>query len=490
MTYTYDKGGNITQKTEYAFTTGTPGTATDTITYTYDSVWKDRLASYDGTDIEYDEIGNPWEYTHDRYLMWQGRELRYFDTDDGYVEYRYNQDGLRCQKVFEEIGTGLEDRYDYYWTDDCRLQGYTVTAAGSTEPYSVLVLYNSAHEAIGFTVGEDTYYYIKNIQGDVLTVTDDAGTPIINYTYDAWGAMTITPASQNVNSQTVAEVAFLNPVTYRGYFYDAELGLYYLQSRYYDPETGRFVSVDAYADTGTGILGTNAFIYCNNNAIIYIDPDGFSSIKPNFLIGYQNEPDMLSDIKDQFYYNPNAYITSRDLRMWILSGVAAATMRPFYRNGIKFYRHFRSGKGKTLYYNYQEVLNSDERISNDVAGVYVDMLYFIEEKFSQGSLKSNQYVCLSEYFSVYPSSKDWQYALGIHRVWMRAKFKYIAASNKMQIEVYIVAKDRYNFDKGLSGVIGILSSWNGRFVEVGLAKHFTSVGTLNETFQWERGTYV
>ena len=274
VTYTYDKGGNITQKTEYAFTTGTPGTATDTITYTYDSVWKDRLASYDGTDIEYDEIGNPWEYTHDRYLMWQGRELRYFDTDDGYVEYRYNQDGLRCQKVFEEIGTGLEDRYDYYWTDDCRLQGYTVTMAGSTEPYSVLVLYNSAQEPIGFTVGEHTYYYIKNIQGDVLTVTDAEGTPIVNYTYDAWGAMTVSPASQNVTSQTVVNVAFLNPVTYRGYFYDYELGLYYLQSRYYDAETGRFVSSDKYVDIGEGSIGCNTFCYCINNPVLFIDSSG------------------------------------------------------------------------------------------------------------------------------------------------------------------------------------------------------------------------
>ena len=291
VTYTYDKGGNITQKTEYAFTTGTPGTATDTITYTYDSVWKDRLASYDGTDIEYDEIGNPWEYTHDRYLMWQGRELRYFDTDDGYVEYRYNQDGLRCQKVFEEIGTGLEDRYDYYWTDDCRLQGYTVTMAGSTEPYSVLVLYNSAQEPIGFTVGEHTYYYIKNIQGDVLTVTDAEGTPIVNYTYDAWGAMTVSPASQNVTSQTVVNVAFLNPVTYRGYFYDYELGLYYLQSRYYDPETGRFVSIDITCDSGNSIVGPNLFIYGENEPTVAECSDGEETYKYNFFGFGKNELD-------------------------------------------------------------------------------------------------------------------------------------------------------------------------------------------------------
>ena len=261
VTYTYDKGGNITQKVVYAFTLGTPGTATDTIAYTYDSTWKDQLAAYDGTDIDYDEIGNPWGYTNDRYFMWQGRELRFFDTDDGYVEYRYNENGLRCRKTFTDYVTELDDVYDYYWTDDCRLLGYTVTMAGSTEPYSVLVLYNSAQEPIGFTVGEHTYYYIKNIQGDVLCVTDDAGTPIVRYTYDAWGAMTITPATQNVNHTDLLYVSMLNPVTYRGYFYDYELGLYYLQSRYYDPETGRFISARSDLDSFTGCNSTNLFLY-------------------------------------------------------------------------------------------------------------------------------------------------------------------------------------------------------------------------------------
>ena len=253
-----------------------PGTATDTIAYTYDSTWKDQLAAYDGTDIDYDEIGNPWGYTNDRYFMWQGRELRFFDTDDGYVEYRYNENGLRCRKTFTDYVTELDDVYDYYWTDDCRLLGYTVTMAGSTEPYSVLVLYNSAQEPIGFTVGEHTYYYIKNIQGDVLTVTDAEGTPIINYTYDAWGAMTVSPATQNVSNTILARVAFLNPVTYRGYFYDYELGLYYLQSRYYDPETGRFVNEDDFTccSVENHLTAANLFAYSINNPIGFRDQTG------------------------------------------------------------------------------------------------------------------------------------------------------------------------------------------------------------------------
>ena len=269
VTYTYDKGGNITEKTVYPFTTGTVGTATDTIAYTYDSTWKDKLVSYDGTTVSYDEIGNPDVYTHDRVFIWSARDLLYaYLEDGGFAEYRYNENGLRSLKIiYDENRYDVDGYYYYFWSDDGRLLAYTVDQTGSEDPYSVLVLYNSDKEPIGFTVEDDTYYYLKNIQGDVLCVTDAEGTPIVDYTYDAWGVMTVSPASQNVSSQEVVRVAFLNPVTYRGYFYDYELGLYYLQSRYYDPEMGRFISADIVLDTFAGCTGTNAFLYCESYII-------------------------------------------------------------------------------------------------------------------------------------------------------------------------------------------------------------------------------
>ncbi len=215
--------------------------------------------------------------THDRYFVWAARELRYANLEDGgFAEYRYNENGLRSQKKIYDDNDHTDDYY-YFWSDDGRLLAYTVDMYGSSDPYSVLVLYNSELEPIGFTVGEDTYYYLKNIQGDVLTVTDAEGTPIVDYTYDAWGAMTVSPASQNVSNTILARVAFLNPVTYRGYFYDYELGLYYLQSRYYDPETGRFVSADIFVDTAQHIIGTDMFAYCNNNPVFNSDPTGYYS---------------------------------------------------------------------------------------------------------------------------------------------------------------------------------------------------------------------
>ena len=233
--------------------------------------------SYDGTEIFCDEIGNPVSYTNDRFMYWSARELRYaYLEDGGFAEYRYNENGLRSLKKLIDADNNGSDYY-YFWSDDGRLLAYTVDQGGSEDLYSVLVLYNSDQEPIGFTAGEDTYYYLKNIQGDVLTVTDAEGTPIVNYTYDAWGMMTVSPASQNVPSQTVVNVAFLNPVTYRGYFYDYEMGLYYLQSRYYDPETGRFISADDCFSATDELLGCNLYSYCNNNPVMRIDAKGKAS---------------------------------------------------------------------------------------------------------------------------------------------------------------------------------------------------------------------
>ena len=71
-----------------------------------------------------------------------------------------------------------------------------------------------------------------------------------------------------------------NPFRYRGYYYDAETGLYYLMTRYYDPEVGRFLSADVYLSTGQGVLGNNRFAYCNNDPILFYDSDGTSPITP------------------------------------------------------------------------------------------------------------------------------------------------------------------------------------------------------------------
>ena len=120
------------------------------------------------------------------------------------------------------------------------------------------------HQTDGVGITLCTYYYVLNLQGDVVKLVTASGDVVANYEYDAWG---------NILSQS-GSMADKNPLRYRGYYYDSETGFYYLQSRYYDPTTRRFVNADCYESTGQGFVGVNMFAYCNNNPIMASDPSG------------------------------------------------------------------------------------------------------------------------------------------------------------------------------------------------------------------------
>ncbi len=114
----------------------------------------------------------------------------------------------------------------------------------------------------------NTYYYVTNLQGDVIAILDSQGNTLVTYTYDAWGNLLSTTGAM------AATLGVNNLLRYRGYVYDTETQLYYLQSRYYNPEIGRFINADALVSTGQGILGYNMFVYCGNNPVANSDPFG------------------------------------------------------------------------------------------------------------------------------------------------------------------------------------------------------------------------
>ena len=114
----------------------------------------------------------------------------------------------------------------------------------------------------------ELYYYLVNAQGDVAAILDSSGTMVASYNYDAWGNCTVYNSSD-------AAIGDLNPLRYRGYYYDAETGFYYLQSRYYDPAICRFINADTFATTdANGFLSANMFAYCENNPVNGCDPSG------------------------------------------------------------------------------------------------------------------------------------------------------------------------------------------------------------------------
>jgi RHS repeat-associated protein len=261
--YRYDAGGNILDKKVYAYTTGTPGTVQNTITYEYnDSMWKDKLTRYNGSaePITYDGIGNPTE----NYFTWdRGRQLSSV-TDGGSLNatYEYNDRGIRTKKTVGSVVT------EYH------LVGSRVTWE-SDGTNTLYYYYNGAGDLFGLKHKARTeahYYYVKNAQGDIIRILDDTGAVVVEYIYDTWGKMVGTPVD---NSQV--NLAELNPYRYRSYRYDSETGLYYLNSRYYDPEVGRFINADHAAVscfTPMGLTDKNLFAYCDNNPVVRKDADG------------------------------------------------------------------------------------------------------------------------------------------------------------------------------------------------------------------------
>ena len=282
--YTYDNGGNILSKSEYAYTTGALGTALDTISYGYgDSSWKDLLTSYDGQALTTDAIGNltndgTWSYTwqHGRQLAQMSRPDASGDTE--MIRFRYDSSGHRIGKdsgVYHASYSGGEIVYAGETTrTSYSYLGDTLTQVRIVEPNSSATLHFTYDEIGPMSVTYDgvEYFYLKNAQGDVTGLVNSSGTQVVAYTYDAWGNPLTTTGTM---ADTLGK---LNPFRYRGYVYDTETGLYYLGSRYYNPQWGRFVNaddLDVLDSSYCHALENDLFAYCFNNPINMTDDNGF-----------------------------------------------------------------------------------------------------------------------------------------------------------------------------------------------------------------------
>ena len=141
----------------------------------------------------------------------------------------------------------------------------------------LIPLYDLDGTVCGIKYNGIAYYFYKNLQGDVIAITNEAGATIARYTYDAWGkVLSVTAANGADISMVETHVANINPFRYRGYYYDAEIGLYYLQSRYYDSGVGRFINADdaGYLFDLSDVIGANLYCYCKNNPTNNSDGSG------------------------------------------------------------------------------------------------------------------------------------------------------------------------------------------------------------------------
>ena len=268
ITYEYDEGGNILNKKEYLYTAGSEtSTPIETITYTYGNTnWRDQLTNYNGKEITYDEIGNIVTYDGNTYTWQNGRQLAGISNGSQTITYKYNDNGIRTQKTVNGTVT------NYY------LDGNKVIyeKTGNDEIYYT---YDEKGNIIGLNYNNTQYYYIRNGQNDVIGILDSNLNQVVSYEYDSWGN-TISIKDANGNDITdSSNIGIINPYRYRSYRYDTEIGLYYLNSRYYNPEWGRFINADGTTkDDNAELIGHNMYLYCANNPINFIDPMGQSIV--------------------------------------------------------------------------------------------------------------------------------------------------------------------------------------------------------------------
>ena len=181
--------------------------------------------------------------------------------------FTYNDEGIRTSKTKGGVTT------TYY------LEGSTIVAEETNDNLTVYI-YDSSGMPVGMqycansstSTSWDVYWFERNLQGDIVAVYSSEGTKLVQYKYDAWGNISTTYYSGGAST-----TATKNPFRYRGYYYDVDLGLYYLNTRYYDANTGRFISpdaVDVVCATPNALTDKNLYAYCDNNPVMRRDDGG------------------------------------------------------------------------------------------------------------------------------------------------------------------------------------------------------------------------
>ncbi|MHB9941512.1 hypothetical protein CF065_07755 [Clostridium sporogenes] len=273
VVYDYDVGGNITTKKIYKYTTEKDlNNKTPESTYNYkyeDDNWKDKLTKIeivkDGKtitkEISSDNIGNFTKYDGYTFDWESGRQLKEIKGNGKNIEFEYNDEGMRTRKI-------TDDEDIYYHVVDGKVTYEVIYNNDGDDEEEIYYTYDGDDRLVSLNFKGQEYYYIRNAENDIIALADNSGKIVVSYTYDSWGKLI------GIEGELKDTLGVKNPYRYKSYRYDNETGLYYLESRYYNPDLGRFISADAVAGKAGEILSHNLFSYCGNNPVNAIDEDG------------------------------------------------------------------------------------------------------------------------------------------------------------------------------------------------------------------------
>ena len=329
-TYEYDGNGNITAVKTYALreSNAALGEPVSVKTFGYNaSGWTDLLTSVNGNAVTYDALGNMLTYNGYTYIWQAGRRLAGLTDGENTYSYKYDDSGIRTEKTVNGVTT-------HYTSVDGKITGQY---DGTNTLY---FRYDADNSAIGFNLNGTEYIYLKNIQGDIEKILDINGEVVVKYAYNAWGNVL------SVTGSLADTVGIINPIRYRGYYYDGETGYYCLQSRYYNPDICRFINADepSFIGIDNEKISYNLFAYCANNSINYIDPTGEVSLSAivggiiGFGIGalimpiFANYLNLRGWKRSVFIASGTAVVTALGSLLGYYSGKALATL--YARGGI------------------------------------------------------------------------------------------------------------------------------------------------------------
>ena len=415
LTYTYDKQNQLE-----SVTYGEEDNAT-TYTYKYDTAgnirsindgaddpiheweynnpqWADLLTSFDHhailyegqSDIDDNVIsGNPIQYyngTSWRFSWAKDRQLISATDEDNSINinYAYDIDGIRNSKTVGNVtynyntlnGLVIRQEWGNESLDFIYDENGQPFAMIHTAPNENTETETETETGTGSNV-KSIFYYILNCEGDVVGLMDQIGNMIAEYEYDPWGKLLdITPwGSLPGENEWYLSVAEMNPLRYRGYYYDTETGFYYLQTRYYDPAICRFINADSIAVTdSTDLLGSNMFAYCENNPIGSIDPDGLTTK----VLSVDTSCDHVDPFGTAYYSTSISYSTSLECKN-------LDCVRPTVTiYGTLNFKYSVGADGKIKYYNKQ---NDSCSLRNwSISEALAKEMYDVSKKQVDGAL--------------------------------------------------------------------------------------------------------